>query len=475
MSSTFSGASHSGVTKDPAFSGQDTLIKSKSFYTDARHMSNNRNNNYQNNSYNNNGNNNRNRPIQRKFDGDCDYCGIRGHKQSDCFKKQRDISGSSSNGNNKSSRTSGSQSFKSKPPYQAQSHVCDMVKQSEYDSFPFALENNLMDIVEINVSDTLALLPTRLLKCNVILTLFNKSPVTVKALIDSGSSHSFISPKIMTDEQISIAKKECKRQNFSIVGATSTVNCQCCVTEASLELGPWSGNNVFILANSIKKHDMILGRDFLKSNGAVINHGHTLDILGQDIHLNAMEAIGSTWLNNDMQQELDTLQEVQCEVNSLEIPEPAGSMVTNVIFDTVVKANSQRLVKIHASGRDNFTSNLIIFEPCVPMPVDCLIGRSLHSNEPDIYCNVINAGNTDLTLSKGHEIGSVDEIEDANVSFEKQVDKFQPLDLDMVRQQAKLLKPECHTHLNGMISNEKLSYLERNMLIVLLARHNSVF
>ena len=247
------------------------------------------------------------------------------------------------------------------------------------------------------------------------------------------------------------------------------------MTEASLELGPWSGNNVFILANSIKKHDMILGRDFLKSNGAVINHGHTLDILGQDIHLNAMEAIGSTWLNNDMQQDFDTLQEVQCEVNSLEIPEPAGSMVTNVIFDTVVKANSQRLVKIHASGRDNFTSNLIIFEPCVPMPVDCLIGRSLHSNEPDIYCNVINAGNTDLTLSKGHEIGSVDEIEDANVSFEKQVDKFQPLDLDMVRQQAKLLKPECHTHLNGMISNEKLSHLERNMLIVLLARHNSVF
>lgn len=92
-----------------------------------------------------------------------------------------------------------------------------------------------------------------LLRCNVQLDLFNQGPITVRALIDSGSSHSFISPKVMSGTQLSIAKTQCKRQNFSIYGATGSVKCQCCITKASVTLASWSGQHEFIIANPVRK------------------------------------------------------------------------------------------------------------------------------------------------------------------------------------------------------------------------------
>ena len=105
---------------------------------------------------------------------------------------------------------------------------------------------------------------THLLKCNVELGLFNKKPISVRALIDSGSTHSFISPKILSDSQVEWAKSNCSRKNFNIQGATGMVKCQCCITRASIQLASWSGSHEFIIANPINKHDAILGRDFLQ-------------------------------------------------------------------------------------------------------------------------------------------------------------------------------------------------------------------
>lgn len=67
--------------------------------------------------------------------------------------------------------------------------MCDLIANPNTKSnedFPFYLENMHMDIVEVK-SDALTLPPTQLLKCSFVLTLFGKSPVTVKALIESGS------------------------------------------------------------------------------------------------------------------------------------------------------------------------------------------------------------------------------------------------------------------------------------------------
>jgi hypothetical protein len=46
---------------------------------------------------------------------------------------------------------------------------------------------------------------TPLLKQRVQLILFNQDPQVVLALIDGGSSHSFISPTVLTDTQLKIA------------------------------------------------------------------------------------------------------------------------------------------------------------------------------------------------------------------------------------------------------------------------------
>lgn len=103
------------------------------------------------------------------------------------------------------------------------------------------------------------------MKCNVELTLYGRRS-TVRALIDGGSSHSFISPKVLSDEQVLDVTNKSKRHYFSISGATGAVNCQCAVTEAELKLEPWVGTHTFIIANPVRKHDMIIGRDFLQTN-----------------------------------------------------------------------------------------------------------------------------------------------------------------------------------------------------------------
>lgn len=115
----------------------------------------------------------------------------------------------------------------------------------------------------------------------------------------------------MSDEQVSIAKSSCKRQNFSIVGATGSVNCQCCVSSASIKLRAWSDDHVFIKANPVNR----------TRNSAVTNHANdTLIIGGMDIHVFNIGVIGNPWLTEDMRDELSHI--VKCEVNTLELPSP---------------------------------------------------------------------------------------------------------------------------------------------------------
>lgn len=338
-----------------------------------------------------------------------------------------------------------------------------------------------MDSVEVNMSETLTLPSTRLLKCNVVLTLFGKQPTTVKALIDSGSSHSFISPKVMSDSQIHIAKTQCRRQNFSIFGATGTVNCQCCIAKASLNLGAWSGDHVFIIANPVKKHEMILGRDFLKHNNAHVNHANeTLQLADETIDINTVQTIGSEWIDWEHQDELDSKPiRIECAVLSAQALDSTihNPVIVTVAVDSTIKSNTQRLIKVQTQNRKNLNSELLLFEPTMPMPNSCLIGRSLHKNQDYIYCNVVNAGDSDINLSTGHVLGSMDEIEYANVEFDVQVSKFQQLDIDKVRELANKSDAvdSMNPQINAMIANNKLTPVERRMLLVVLSMHEPFF
>jgi len=98
----------------------------------------------------------------------------------------------------------------------------------------------------------------------------------------------------LSDEQAAIATKSCRRQNFNIQGATGSAKCCCCITKAHLKLGSWAGYHEFVIANPVNKHDVILGRDFLKANDALIDHGNdSITLNGAIIHINAITCIES--------------------------------------------------------------------------------------------------------------------------------------------------------------------------------------
>ena len=90
----------------------------------------------------------------------------------------------------------------------------------------------------------------------------------VLAVMDGGSSHSFISPAVLTQVQLRIAGSKDSnlftRKRVQINGATGSAKSECCITEAKVQLGQWFGEHEFLISGAVTKHDMIIGRDFFK-------------------------------------------------------------------------------------------------------------------------------------------------------------------------------------------------------------------
>jgi hypothetical protein len=145
---------------------------------------------------------------------------------------------------------------------------------------------------------------TPLLKQRVQLILFNQDPQVVLALIDGGSSHSFISPTVLTDTQLKIAGSSnsalFRRENFQIYGATGTSHSSCCLTTAKIDLGTWSGAHEFVISGSVTRHEMIIGRDFFKAHNVVVDHANDSMVVDSVlISLNVMHSISTTLMNDD--------------------------------------------------------------------------------------------------------------------------------------------------------------------------------
>jgi hypothetical protein len=64
-----------------------------------------------------------------------------------------------------------------------------------------------------------------------------------------------------------------RKQKFSIIGATSSVNECCVVAKFKLIFGAWAGYHEFIVTDNLHSKDMIMGRDFLKLHRVVVDHG----------------------------------------------------------------------------------------------------------------------------------------------------------------------------------------------------------
>lgn len=219
---------------------------------------------------------------------------------------------------------------------------------------------------------------------------------------------------------------------------------------------------------------MIIGRDFLKKNSVQINHANDmLTIEGDDVHVNTVNAIGSEWLDVDMRTELNVDMHADCmSVDLVESPR-----VAKVCDDTILRTRSQCLVEVKYFPTTVSETEYLLFEPTTPMPTYCLVGRSAHTccDDKKVWCNVMNTGPTDVTLKSGHALGTLSEIDAANIKFDEDMANFVPLDIAKIRLMADTFNFNPSSKLNGMFTNDKLTHIQKCMLQIVLSMHTDVF
>ena len=87
----------------------------------------------------------------------------------------------------------------------------------------------------------------------------------------------------------------------------------------------------------------------------------------------------------------------------------------------------------------------------------------------------MNASSHDYKLPSGRVIGTACVIEDANINFENEVSNFTPLDIDGVKRMAASSKFTPCSRLTDLTSSEKLTEVQRRMLLLVLSHHESTF
>ena len=232
-----------------------------------------------------------NEPKTRRFEGTCDFCKFYGHKIEDCRKRARLIKekerlgrdNHASNTSNYSRPTSNQTSnFK---PRQSNINLTELDYKSDLnensldinslhterneneissDEFPFFLSESFgIEILTLSAAPV---------ECGMLVRvkfrLFGQPEQEVLALLDSGSTHSFLSPRILSSKQEDLIRspknKYGHRRNYQINGATGSSKASCFLTEIEVFLGTWSGIHSFVISGAVTAHAMVLGRDFLK-------------------------------------------------------------------------------------------------------------------------------------------------------------------------------------------------------------------
>ena len=105
----------------------------------------------------------------------------------------------------------------------------------------------------------------RLLSVKVFLSMFGQSEQIVTALIDCGSSHSFISPLVLSGVQMIMCTKlgEIQKNEVQIDTAYNSTNSPCVFIDAKIKIESFKATQAYIISQDIKNYEMILGMDFL--------------------------------------------------------------------------------------------------------------------------------------------------------------------------------------------------------------------
>jgi hypothetical protein len=229
------------------------------------------------------------------------------------------------------------------------------------------------------------------------------------ALVDGGSTHNFLSPKLLSSKilhKLSLNKK-CQIM-FSITSATGRVEELCYVICLNIKLNNWHGKSLFVVSHKAATHEMVLGRRFLKDNRVTIQHGSDLIIIDglHEVYTNVTSASALSLPNMYMK----TLPSLEAQHKKVSFKDPQIIKSVNneaYISDrAIVRANTQMLVPVKCNS-SVIATKLMIFDPQHPFPIGCLIGKSLHDRINEIYINVINASDVDVSLGKDLVIGHI--------------------------------------------------------------------
>ena len=227
----------------------------------------------------------------RKFTGACFFCKKSGHRKVDCYKFKRYTERQNDNKkDNSKSNSSGSFYNKSK------SVRFDLDgAEDDHDFNAIDLEVNKEDLT-INMSNIVSNVNLINKKCKIVLK-NDKFKHNLSALFDGGATNSLVKfGKLSVEIQKEITNfigtgvdsngRDFKRIQVKINGVTGSVSETCVSVPVLVMIGKWSGVHNVIVTNSLETKDVILGRDFLKRFGVIIDHGNdtvSIDVNSNDI------------------------------------------------------------------------------------------------------------------------------------------------------------------------------------------------
>ena len=451
----------------------------------------------------------------QRFNGRCSYCNYKGHKAVDCRRRRRE-QGHQPSGQQQQRSSNRQSSYRPQQGTMMQSKQSGQASNNALDAedeFPFfSSYNNMIESATICSSSA----PAKLLKVKVLLRLFDQPEQQVLALIDSGSTHSFVAPSILSHAQVAIAsdRDQCVRRNFVIHGATGDAKSSCCVTSANIRIGEWQGEHEFVISGAVIKHEMILGRDFFKRFSVCIDHSSdTIQIGNTRIGVNLIDAstrfvstspasISNATINSYQRQIFSELASLRSSIALLAPPTTTEHQTQLdqhllrdatlaarqcetievscvVAADTTIEPRSQRLVPFSSSNGALLEGTTAMFEPSRSLPNNVLVARSLHAPSTPLYCNVINPTDAPVTMRARQQLGLLSEVEEANIKFDDDVSNYVPLDVNALKHATTSNSTEQQTATSQRIStlriSSKLAESQRHQLRTLLSRHVDVF
>jgi hypothetical protein len=278
------------------------------------------------------GNQEQNSDGVSRFNGKCSFCKFHGHKIADCRKRMR-LEREQGQGqqqyqtrpqpSNRQQQFYPNQQYSPSPQRQrnppsnmssnnteipdygqnfyqaAPQYLQEEVQEQNENEYPFFLAENNATSVDMEIF-TVGLLNVKdLPKIDVKIHLLGQPEQVLRAILDSASTHSFIAPHILSSAQRNVIKSKdetmCIRKNVKVNGATGTEKSTACITNCDIGLSDWYGTLPFVITGSVDKYPMVLGSDFLRKYGVILDFAkNKIRIDEYDLDINLMVTNSST-------------------------------------------------------------------------------------------------------------------------------------------------------------------------------------